>query len=224
MKIALFGLALMACSSSKSTSVPTFHDFEAASDALICNARFDCCTAAVAMARDPMQPTAAACTSTLNGRIDTTFTALETGITNGLFVYNATAGGQCIDARTAAEADCSAELVAFDPALDICNQVIVGTLAAGVACDGAVPACGPGLYCTAFGTGSGTCAMPAQIGQACATVPCASGLTCLPAGTCGAVLDDGQACTNLSQCKSGDCDTTTTHNCVPQTLEQAVCS
>ncbi len=213
-------LVAVGCSSSSSTSVPTLHDFEAQIDSLICTSRFQCCTPAQAMARDPMKPDAASCTVALDAEIDTTFAKAEAGITSGIFIYDASAGAACIDAAKAAEADCSATLA--DQPIE-CAEALVGTLALNAACDGGNPACAPNLFCSASQAGSGTCMATAASGQSCAATPCGSGLACLPTMQCGAPLANGEACMLPEQCSSGLCDFGTM-KCASQTVEQAVCS
>jgi hypothetical protein len=234
-KAITLALAIAACSSS-STSVPTFRDFVKAQYAAMCNTRFKCCTPEQAMARQPAQPTAALCISAVDADIDmsATYTAWENAIGSGLFKYDEAAAAECVDTMITLESSasfCSDEMESLGSSppvtassLKACEDVLVGTLAQGAACDGNLPACAKGLYCTAgIGTTeTGTCNKPAASGQACGlSTPCDSGLKCLPSGVCGAPLADGAGCTEPEQCASSDCDMT--GHCVSQTVAQLYC-
>jgi len=219
----MFLLLPVGCGDSGSGSIGTFHDYQAAQQTILCNTRFNCCTPAQAIARDPMKPDAASCAATLNSKIDTTFAKLEMAISRGLVRYDSSAAGRCVDAIRAAVSnyDATATNISVTTSSD-CTSVVVGTLPLNAACDGSLPACAPGLYCSAVLQGMGTCKTPAQTGEDCTMTPCAQGLACLPGHLCGDPLDEGQTCTTPFQCKSGFCDSTM--KCVAQTVRQFYCS
>ncbi len=206
-------------------SVSTYHDFSAAQNEILCDTRFKCCTPTQATARFPNQPTAAACTTTLDAQIDTTSAAIEAAIAQGILKYDAAQGADCIAAMSAFVSSCGEPPALSSPA---CFNVLVGTLAKGATCDGNNPACAPGLYCSTDAPltgGSGTCLTALTSGQACAnTTPCAAGLACLASGMCGAASGEGSACTVSIQCASGVCDANA-HTCAaPATIATDYCN
>jgi hypothetical protein len=128
-------------------------------------------------------------------------TEVVTPAQSGTRAYDSAAAGHCLAGYGAVLSDCS---IAGDSAPTACDDMLVGTLAAGQACESDSD-CQPGLECH-----SSVCTvMPGQ-GEACLDESyCAEDLFCAADGTCqqprgrgGACPEGGQACADELYCDS----------------------
>jgi hypothetical protein len=144
---------------------------------------------------------------------DGVFGPVDTHVRPGNLSYSADAAGACLAPYLAATCEGLGEVTGA-PAIE-CEQVFVGSLAAGEACD-FDQMCAGDLFCkpSSEGTCPGTCAARAKLGEACneSRQLCDKDLVCTGfgdrEGTCvAAEVARDAACELLLQCPSGQfCD------------------
>jgi hypothetical protein len=181
-----------------------------------CDAIFRCCDASI---QALYGADVAACGTTLDGRVDTSFG--EDAITKGKIVFDAGLAAQCLDAERAAVADCDAPMQPTAP--DPCPQVATGQVQDQGDCDQRVNECAPGEFClgTNPAPAPGECQQEGQVGDSCSDVPCADGVACTIDFVCITPLADGQPCQLSRECANANCAGMI---CAPvPTVRQVVC-
>jgi hypothetical protein len=141
---------------------------------------------------------------------------VEKSVNAGKKTYDANQAGQCMHDLDAVVSDCSLQSDSYPPA---CDKMLVGALAAGVACSNSGE-CQPGMSCE-----SKVCTVMPKDGQACLNHQCADNLFCGNDTICHAHRSQGSACPegNYACADNLFCDPKTT-TCQPHLGSGGDCS
>jgi hypothetical protein len=130
---------------------------------------------------------------------------IEAGAKAGAIKYDADKAGECLDAIADQSCDPASKNARIQP--QACTDAIKGTRKQGESCffggECETKSCTLPGTCT-MACCAGTCDPPpppdAAIGQPCEAAPCVEGAYCNAAGTCAALIAEGQACEFDDEC------------------------
>ncbi len=231
-KLCLLSTAALATACSSGTPSLSQSDAVAQLSAAECNKIFACCAGNLGSF------TLAACEAQFSAQLGANLTS---ELADGLTSFSGSAAANCIADVNA----WSCEEILNEVASANCVAVLQGDVSVGGKCNRDDDCTSHLCEGITYGSNNtvvtqGTCVAQAPVGGSCATAmgstsgdPCAAGgYDSQQAGspdacTCVALIANGSACTDNSQCSSHYCDTTTSNACQPypqlSTLPAATC-
>ena len=172
--------------------------------AVFCRKIFTCCTAAEILGSPAAAGDEAACRATYGAAIASDLGDVQASVASGIVTYDGGKARSCFEAVGALPCTEWGGDDAPDRIPD-CALILRGTVAPGGACAGS-EVCADG-WCAS----GGICTANTRLGEACAGMPCQTGLYCdtNAAGaltTCAAFQPNGAPCSFGDECRSNSCN------------------